>query len=740
MLNNMRPISLFYLVLLCFTSFVANAQTVEVWSSNEIDSMPCFSSPRVADLNNDGILDIVTGGGYEMSPLSRSITATDGANGNFLWQADGRGQFFGSAIFQDINADGTPDVFMNGRIAQIFAIDGISGNLIWDFYPEGNTSDPADVGLYNFYNMQWLPDQNDDAIKDILVSNGGNHLAPFFDTINRPIGKIMLISGATGSLIAEAEVPDGRETYFAPLAHDFQGNGNLEIIYGTGGEIIRGGLWRAPLSDLLAGDLSNSTQLAYSNPKGFIPPPTLADVNSDGILDILVAGYNGKIRAIDGANNQTIWSLQLPGTETNASPTVGLFTDDFVPDLYLCVLDGVAPSFLRTIQLMIDGATGQIMFQDTLGTLSFATAVAADTDSDGKDEVITSINWANPPSFGHQLLHIDFDDNNTVIPLTNILPGTNLASTPWLGDLNNDNLLDIVYTHNVVSSEFAPHNGYKVRRLSTNFPASDTIAYGSYMGTNYDGKYTKVTCNGFTTFIEAKNSCGGTAEGRIDLHLQGGTAPYIITYNGGSTPPLNVSDFSLQGLQAGNYDFEVSDAEGCIVQRAASIAQVPALQVTIQTTPATQTSTANGSITATVVSGTPPYQYQLNNALPVVSGNFTNLLSGTHTLQITDANGCTHTETVLLDALGVPTTNANELGLQLLPNPASKQLTIKINEQQTAQSPTLTVYDIVGRQVWSATLHHAQTQIDLASWQNGVYFILLRNNSQMTYQTLVKGE
>ena len=46
-----------------------------------IDSIPTLSSPRACDLNNDGIQDIVFGGGTDGAFSQNGIMAVNGANG-----------------------------------------------------------------------------------------------------------------------------------------------------------------------------------------------------------------------------------------------------------------------------------------------------------------------------------------------------------------------------------------------------------------------------------------------------------------------------------------------------------------------------------------------------------------------------------------------------------------------------------------------------------------------------------
>jgi outer membrane protein assembly factor BamB len=100
-----------------------------------LDKLGTGSSPHVADLTGDGVLDIVMGmGGKENYPTDTGVVALDGTNGKMLWHLPARNQMVGSAIFEDITHDGTPDVFIGGRSAELMAIDGRNGKILWNFF------------------------------------------------------------------------------------------------------------------------------------------------------------------------------------------------------------------------------------------------------------------------------------------------------------------------------------------------------------------------------------------------------------------------------------------------------------------------------------------------------------------------------------------------------------------------------------------------------------------------------
>ncbi|MCB0737942.1 MAG: PQQ-binding-like beta-propeller repeat protein, partial [Bacteroidetes bacterium] len=91
------------LTTLLFLFIISPFLNAQDWTF-KADTVVSFSSPRPADLNGDGIDDIVMGCGVEQ--LNRiSIVAIDGKTGKELWSHRANDEFFGSAIFQDIDND-----------------------------------------------------------------------------------------------------------------------------------------------------------------------------------------------------------------------------------------------------------------------------------------------------------------------------------------------------------------------------------------------------------------------------------------------------------------------------------------------------------------------------------------------------------------------------------------------------------------------------------------------------------
>ncbi|HMQ90029.1 MAG TPA: PQQ-binding-like beta-propeller repeat protein [Flavilitoribacter sp.] len=458
------------------------------------------SSPRAADLNQDGILDIVIGAGQnEKQHAKQGIIALDGKTGQLLWQQESTDQVFGSPTFNDVTGDGIPDVFIGGRRPQFYAINGKDGALIWSYTYKYQDDPILKYAHYNFNNTVLVPDQNGDGIPDLLAINGGNPEAAPYSEADRYPAVLMIINSKTGDIIAADTMPDGKESYMAPLCFAQPGSQDLTVLFGTGGETISGNLYLCSLRDLLDQKLSNARVIASETGHGFIAPPTLADINGDGFYDIVAISHGSSIFAIDGKNLETLWQQKIPGTESSNSFAAGYFTDDDVPDFFTFVSKGEWPNSTGSLQIMLDGATGEIAYQDSLGCTGFSSPVVYDLNHDGRDEAIISINEFDcstgftgnaPRSMVNKLLAVNFKNNS--IQLIDEAQGLkNIFTTPWIGDLDQDGYLDIVHFRYFHYQDLVSFLGMNARRISTNIRIRKPVIWGAYRGTNGDGIFRK---------------------------------------------------------------------------------------------------------------------------------------------------------------------------------------------------------------------------------------------------------
>jgi len=548
------------LALLILFQFSKNSVFSQISWSTLIDSVSTLSSPRAVDLNSDGTKDIVLGAGTDSTFSNYGVIALDGVSGQLLWNLPTPDEIFTSAVFNDINNDTIPDVFIGGRNAQLYAIDGFNGNIIWEFFPQNTGLNPADSGLYNFYSSQICSDYDGDNVNDILVSNGGDHKAAPFDP--RPPGHLMIVSGANGNLIAMAVSPDSAEIYSSPVILDGGGGMSPSIIFGTGGEQHGGGMFVTNFSDLLNEDISNSILLTSHPNKGFIAPASIADVSGDGILDIIVQSFSGELSAFDGQNFQPFWTRSFSGCESSAAPTIGNFTGgDLIPDVFTVVYQGTSPSYFQYYQVMVDGLNGEIKWIDSIGSMHFSSSSAFDANGDGRDEVLFSVNYISS-YFSHQLKMVDFQ-NDTVLDITNLSAGVNLGCSPLIDDLDQDGLIEFIFTYKYDSLNPSAWNGFKFNKFNTTYLSPRRgIAWGAYMGSSFSGHYNSLlnycpNSNMISNWNLNNPSCNNLTDGSV-YPLTINTIPNTYLWSSG-----NVSD-TLLDASSGLYKLYLTDSNNCL--------------------------------------------------------------------------------------------------------------------------------------------------------------------------------
>lgn len=464
-----------------------------VWN-NYLKTLGSSSSPKCADLNGDGILDIVLGAGQnELQASDSCVIALDGKNGDVLWSTKGIDQMVGSAIFMNINNDDTPDVIIGGRSAQLKAINGKDGTSIWNYEVQNHEYDAKGFIRFNFYNPQILEDQNEDGIKDLLVSNGGNLMAMQTDGSDRYPGVLAIISGRNGEILAADSMPDQKETYMSPVIYNHTDEGNADIIFGSGGELFGGHLYRTSLKDLMKNDISAARQLISKEGHGFIAPPTLADINNDGHKDIIVNWHGGETIAIDGLDYNEIWKVNIPDCELNCSPAPGDVNKDGIPDFFSQFSKGSWPKNTSSIQVLIDGSTGEILYQEEDGCAGFSTALSYDLNHDGTSEFIYSVNdftctGLHRADVEHRLMVYDYNNKKTK-NIGPIIQVKNVSSTPWIGDLDGDGQIEIISCNQANFSNIYSYFGIQVSRMNLDIKVNDHPSWTSYMGANGDGDF-----------------------------------------------------------------------------------------------------------------------------------------------------------------------------------------------------------------------------------------------------------
>lgn len=425
------------------TSFMFNtlsAQEETAWQVS-IDTANIFSSPRFCDLNNDGVKDLVVGAGVESVPSANGVIAVDGKTGEILWTVPSRTQVYTSALFQDISGDGVKDVFIGGRAAVYFAINGATGEIIWEFF-KGSDADSRKAGFLNFFGTQFIEDQDGDGYEDLLVTNGGDYIAAPEDR-SRSTANLMILSAANGKILHKASVPDGKESYYAP--HVYCKKNKPTVVFGTGGETIEGALYELPLKSLLKDNMKKVKTVLQDTVKGFILNSVLADLNSDGQSDVINARMSAVVSAVDGKTGDLLWEQHFDGRECYVTPSLGMFNNDSVPDVFTIIASGTFPMYTSFELVVIDGSTGEFIYKEVTGFNQFSPCIALDLNDDNIDEVLYIENkLADPATFKieNQVRVVDVK-NGTSYLLGSSRPGLSMASAPTVLDVESDGKFEL---------------------------------------------------------------------------------------------------------------------------------------------------------------------------------------------------------------------------------------------------------------------------------------------------------
>jgi outer membrane protein OmpA-like peptidoglycan-associated protein len=132
--------------------------------------------------------------------------------------------------------------------------------------------------------------------------------------------------------------------------------------------------------------------------------------------------------------------------------------------------------------------------------------------------------------------------------------------------------------------------------------------------------------------------CAGSEEGRIQATVKGGKEPYVYKWsNGGSSP-------ALQNLGDGLYTLTITDAAGQSATSVITVDSPQPLKIEMKAELAASTNMKDGRASAAVTGGTGKYSYAWDNGEKEIKA--TALGAGTHTVTVTDQNGCKITGTV----------------------------------------------------------------------------------------------
>ncbi len=130
----------------------------------------------------------------------------------------------------------------------------------------------------------------------------------------------------------------------------------------------------------------------------------------------------------------------------------------------------------------------------------------------------------------------------------------------------------------------------------------------------------------------------------------------------------------------------------------------------------------NGAIDLSIAGGSTPYVYSWNNG--ATTQNLSGLANGTYTVTVTDANGCSGTQTFTIDFTTGISQLAKQYNLAIYPNPAKDNLTVS-----SVKNISVEIYDLLGNKIILKKAITNKHIINTNKWAAGVYICTVKNQN-----------
>ncbi len=272
------------------------------------------ASPTLADVDGDGRLEIIIG--------SNGVWALDARAKRPKWAFPLMTTTFSSAAVGDVDGDGRLEVVVGSYDNIVYALEGRTGALKWQF-PAGNPveSSPA------------LADLDGDGQLEVVFGVG-------FIREGGPKG-VYALRGRDGAVKWFHSIGQNQRVISSPAVGDVDGDGQLEVVIGSNAKtlFVFDGRGRVKYTHQAGAFIESSPALADIDGDGrveitvgshdfrfyvlraeppssrlrvlwtftpaqaaniFFSSPTVADLDDDGELELLIGNNNGELYAFDG--------------------------------------------------------------------------------------------------------------------------------------------------------------------------------------------------------------------------------------------------------------------------------------------------------------------------------------------------------------------------------------------------------------------------------------------------------
>ncbi len=213
-----------------------------------------------------------------------------------------------SVCLADLDGDGRPEVLVGAEYLYVVRSDGSDWH---DGDQSTVTTGIFSTALHNIPSSPAAADLDFDGTPEIIAASWDD--------------STMAVFSSGGSMLPGWPKKGAAPFWSVPSVGDIDGDGELEICIGSNSSRVYA--WNADGSEVLDGDLNPATDGVYFSPLGtVISSPAIADVNRDGLLEVVFGTSAGRAYVVRAGSALPGWPFVATGL-MSASPAVG----DIVP-------------------------------------------------------------------------------------------------------------------------------------------------------------------------------------------------------------------------------------------------------------------------------------------------------------------------------------------------------------------------------------------------------------------------
>jgi len=331
------------------------------------------SSPALADIDGDGFMETVMGsGGWSTVPGDRQVHVFryDGTE-QPGWPKAVSGDAFAGAVVADLNYDDRYEVVAATTGGYIYVWDA-QGNLLpgWPLYAGGPVWSAPAVGNLDADAQREIAVTSNcaGALRLLILNHDGTDLP----------GWPQIIQPSAGYAMA------------SPVLADMDGDGKNEIILGA--ETYSPNLATKCYAFRADGSQLAGWPVGFASGTRVVCSPAIADLDKDGKLDAAFIASNGLLRAY--SVNRMLWEVQT-GSNGRTNPIAADIDSDGITEILLTTESGYLYSFEGTNGSLTPGYP--IWMEP-----SWSAPVLSDIDRNGKMDLL-AFGWGSHKLYAWEL-------------------------------------------------------------------------------------------------------------------------------------------------------------------------------------------------------------------------------------------------------------------------------------------------------------------------------------------------